>query len=227
MLAPGAAELLQQNGIEPIRAAHKLWSVLPNVISVYINMSASENSIAASVADLVSAMVESKPQAIGTTFEEWLEIRERLDLQAVDSVLERGTIRGTQKGMLMQQAKLSDDRARDISELRSELDATKADLLQARARNDARLEAGRDAIRGTEKGRLLQRAEQADEFEKAIATLGAEVVAKDAEIAHLRETHAAEMKEVRSESKQLNAELRASLTKKEARIERLQDKLLG
>ena len=40
-------------------------------------------------------------------------------------------------------------------------------------------------------------------------------------------SHAEEMKEVRKEAKEQTADLRASLAKKEERIERLQDKLLG
>ena len=53
---PGACDLLRQNGVEPIDAAFKLSTAVPNMISVPFNSSASNAIIRATLMDIVAAM---------------------------------------------------------------------------------------------------------------------------------------------------------------------------
>ena len=48
-LNPSAIQVLRQNGLDPLHAAHVLSSALPNIISVHLNTSASRVSIKAAM----------------------------------------------------------------------------------------------------------------------------------------------------------------------------------
>jgi hypothetical protein len=72
---PGACDLLRQNGVEPLDAAFKLSTAVPNMISLPFDSSASSNAIHASLLDIVTAMNTAKPMAQATGREEWAKRR--------------------------------------------------------------------------------------------------------------------------------------------------------
>ena len=98
---PSALALLEEHGVDPKLLAYSLHAVIPNLISVNFNASASANAIHAALADLVKVMQTAKPAVApaATGFEEWLAARENaksVELRAV--VAGSATIRGTQRG---------------------------------------------------------------------------------------------------------------------------------
>ena len=80
---PGACDLLRSKGVEPEDVAFKLSSVLPLIISVPFNSSASANAIQAALADIVETMISAAPVTIAETREEWLQTRVWSSLQVV------------------------------------------------------------------------------------------------------------------------------------------------
>jgi hypothetical protein len=74
-LNPGASKVLRDFGVEPIDAAHLLSQVIPNIISIELNTSASEKILAASMQDLAQHLRKAQPCKIQLTKEEWLEHR--------------------------------------------------------------------------------------------------------------------------------------------------------
>ena len=67
-----ALEVLRMNNIDPLHLAHKLHSVVPNIVSIPFDTSASLNTIKAAMADLVMAVHDAKPLLLTESFEEWL-----------------------------------------------------------------------------------------------------------------------------------------------------------
>jgi len=124
---PSAAGVLEANNAPVLRVAQVLWTCLPNIISVPLNSSGSENAIRAAVADLVKAM--QRANAIPAPSDDgaaWLEERERRDEAALIEVIERGTvrgstIRGTQRRRMLQKIERADELAREVSELKAAL----------------------------------------------------------------------------------------------------------
>ena len=72
---PGACDLLRSEGVDPVDAAFKLSVVLPSIISVPFNSSASANAIHAAVADIADAISGAAPATITKQKEEWLKQR--------------------------------------------------------------------------------------------------------------------------------------------------------
>ena len=172
-LSPGAAQTLLQNGVDPIHAAHKLSSVLPNIISVPLNTFSSDNAIKASLIDLSSAIMRAEALPVERGFETWLAQREQADLAGVDAAVESGTIRGTQKG------------------------------------------------------RVLVQAERASSLEKELVELRAASEAKDAAFAKERSSLREEIAAVRAEMAEERRRHNLLVAKKDARLEKLEDKLFG
>ena len=61
---PGASDLLRSEGVDPVDAAFKLSVVLPLIISIPFNSSASANAIQAAVADIADAINGAAPVMI-------------------------------------------------------------------------------------------------------------------------------------------------------------------
>ena len=73
---PGAPKLLTETGIDLKAAAWKLSSTIPNVISIGFNSSGSQNSIMASLMDLIDGLRSAYPVPLDKTFDDWLTARE-------------------------------------------------------------------------------------------------------------------------------------------------------
>ena len=72
---PGASKLLADHGVDVVDCAHKLSSVVPNIISVDFNPSGSRNNIMACLLDVVDSMQRAVPAEVTTTREEFLAKR--------------------------------------------------------------------------------------------------------------------------------------------------------
>jgi hypothetical protein len=72
---PGATALLSSEGVDPVDAAFKLSVVLPSIISVPFNSSASANAIQAAVADIADAISGAAPVTISKNKDEWVKQR--------------------------------------------------------------------------------------------------------------------------------------------------------
>jgi hypothetical protein len=75
VINPGACDLLRRNGVEPLDAAFKLSTAVPNMISLPFNSSATTNAINASLLDVIAAMNHAKPMAQQTDRQEWMKNR--------------------------------------------------------------------------------------------------------------------------------------------------------
>merc|ERR1711865_164454 len=100
---------LAQHGVDPLRLAHELWSVLPNVISIPLNAAGSDNAINASIADLVKTATRARPLELCEDFETWYLNREEKEKAALDEFEEIGTMRGTQRGRMLEKVKRVDE----------------------------------------------------------------------------------------------------------------------
>jgi len=119
---PSAVGVLEANDASLLRVAHVLWECLPNIISVPLNSSGSENAIRAAVANLVKAMQRATAIPVPSDDNEvWLEDREARDRTALAGVIASSTIRGTQRGRMLQKVERADEMAKDIAELKAEL----------------------------------------------------------------------------------------------------------
>jgi hypothetical protein len=87
---PGACDLLRQNGVEPLDAAFKLSTAVPNIISLPFNSSGSTNAIRASLLDIVAAMNAVKPIAQATDRQEWMKRRSAAAAKVAEVVHEHG-----------------------------------------------------------------------------------------------------------------------------------------
>ena len=76
---PSAFGVLEANDAPVLRVAHVLWACIPNIISVPLNSSGSENAIRAAVADLVKAMHRARAIPAPSDAEAWLGDREARD----------------------------------------------------------------------------------------------------------------------------------------------------
>ena len=72
---PGASAVLREHGLEPIEAAWKLSSVLPNIISVDFNPAGSRNNIRASLLDICDAMNAARPVPVQSKLESFVASR--------------------------------------------------------------------------------------------------------------------------------------------------------
>ena len=113
---PDAIGVLKKHDIDPIRLAHKLWSVIPNIISVSLDTSASDNAINATMHDLVKAMNKaSKPLPTSSeSFAVWLKNRATRETDALERALASNTIRGTQRGRMLQKIERAEELAEEL-----------------------------------------------------------------------------------------------------------------
>jgi hypothetical protein len=72
---PGACDMLRENNVQPIDAAFKLSTAVPNMISLPFNPSASGGVIQATLVDIVAAMNTAKPMPQPTGREDWIKRR--------------------------------------------------------------------------------------------------------------------------------------------------------
>ena len=127
-----ALDVLEANGVSAEQVAHVLSSTIPNIISIHLNTSASRTAIKAAMLDLANAMMAAKPRAVVTPLAEFLERRSAKDAEeearTKRASLGMGTIRGTQKGVLLQKAGRAESLEREMRELKA---AHKADIEKA------------------------------------------------------------------------------------------------
>ena len=114
-----AVAVLEANDAPVLRVAHVLWACIPNIISVPLNSSGSENAIRAAVADLVKAMQRAKAIPVPSDEEAWLKDREARDGAAMVKVVEQSTLRGTQRGRMLQKVERTEELAAEVSELKA------------------------------------------------------------------------------------------------------------
>ena len=127
-LDPSAVQLLKQHGLEPLHAAHVLSSVIPNIISVHLNTSASRVSIKATMVDLVKAMLAASSFPVVGSLEDWLETRGELDEKVKRASLGHGSISGTVKGQMIAKAGRADELAKENAELKRAMAEKEADM---------------------------------------------------------------------------------------------------
>ena len=118
-LDPDAIKVLAANGVDPLHLAHKLSCVLPNIISISLNTSASENAMSATMADLVTATNNATPLPITESFETWLASRAARDKAVLEQALDSSTIRGTQCGRMLQKMERAEELADELHESRA------------------------------------------------------------------------------------------------------------
>jgi len=123
MANPSAVGVLEAHDAPVLRVAQVLWACLPNIISVPLNSSGSENAIHAAVADLVNAMQRARPFHLPDDEVAWLEDREKRDEASLMEVIERGTVRGTLRGRMLQKVERMDELAGEVAELKGKLEA--------------------------------------------------------------------------------------------------------
>jgi hypothetical protein len=83
---PGACDLLKENGVDPLDAAFKLSTAVPNMISLPFNASESSNRIHASLVDIIAAMNSAKPMPQPQDREDWMK-RRSADKAKVDTIV--------------------------------------------------------------------------------------------------------------------------------------------
>ena len=138
-LDPSAVQLFKQHGLEPLHAAHVLSSVIPNIISVHLNTSASRVSIKATMVDLVKAMLAASSFPVVGSLEDWLETRGELDEKVKRASLGHGTISGTVKGQMIAKAGRADELAKENAELKAELKLRESKNEKERSEHKAEL----------------------------------------------------------------------------------------
>ena len=74
---PNAMQLLIDRGCSSISVAHRLSSVLPNIISTELSVMSSRNVLNAQLADVMETMHVATPCDIALTQQDWFEQRER------------------------------------------------------------------------------------------------------------------------------------------------------
>ena len=136
-LEPSVLKMLKANGVEPVHLAHKLWSVVPNIISLSLNTSASENAMKATMVDLITAVMSAKTLPIGENFEAWLKSRQETEKIVLEQVLQQnGTIRGTQRGRMLQKVERADEMIEELRQSREDVRR----LLTKIEKQDAKIE---------------------------------------------------------------------------------------
>ena len=166
-----ALDVLEANGVSAEQVAHVLSSTIPNIISIHLNTSASRTAIKAAMLDLANAMMAAKPRAVVTPLAEFLERRSAKDAEeearTKRASLGMGTIRGTQKGVLLQKAGRVESLEKEVAELKAGI----ARLEAARASEVAKLEAARADEVADLKARLGKRDQKVEKLEAKIERL--------------------------------------------------------
>lgn len=109
-LPESAAALLEDSGVNLVKASFDLSSILPNIITVTFRSSGSKNAQDAAVLDLLGAIMRAEVPAHASSFEDWLELRKKASMNVVRRgsiaayVLQHGRGRapiGMKKGQIM------------------------------------------------------------------------------------------------------------------------------
>jgi len=192
-----ALDVLGANGVSAEQVAHVLSSTIPNIISIHLNTSASRTAIKAAMLDLANAMMAAKPRAVVTPLAEFLERRSAKDAEEEAKTkrasLGMGTIRGTQKGVLLQKAGRAESLEREMRELKA---AHKADI--------EKLESAR--------------ADEVMKFEKALLEKSAEHKDTTAKLEAERHEHVASLASVREKLETKIEKLETKIEKLEEKL---------
>ena len=179
---PSAIGVLEANNAPVLRVAHVLWACIPNIISVPLNSSGSENAILAAVADLVKAMQRAKAIPVPSDEEAWLEDREARDGAALVKVVQSSTLRGTQRGRMLQKVERAEELAAEVGELKAALAekemAMKAEFKAERAEFKAERESERaeSKLRESKLGAMNEKLEaKVEKFEAKVEKLETKV----------------------------------------------------
>ena len=183
---PDALGVLKKHGVDPIRLAHKLHSVVPNVVSISLNTSASDNSVKAAMAGLVKAVQGARALPVDeSSFEAWLANRKTTEQAVLEQALDSQTIRGTQRGRMLMKIERADEMEEELREARAALAAKDAAQAAKDERNDAALQeerAERKVERAEHKAELgiaLSKSEtRIEKLESKIEKLEAKLEAK-------------------------------------------------
>ena len=161
---PSVIGLLEAHDAPVLRVAHVLWACLPSTICVPLNSSGSENAIRAAVADLVKAMQRAKAIPVPADEEAWLKGREARDGAALAKVVASSTIRGTQRGRMLQKLERADEIEQGMAKLRAELEDEREKREVERAEHKAELKDEREK-------REVERSEHKAELAGAMSKL--------------------------------------------------------
>ena len=176
---PSAVGVLEANEAPVLRVAQVLWACLPNIISVPLNSAGSDNAIRAAVADLVKAMQRAVaiPAVPSDNESAWLDNREARDRAALAKVIASSTIRGSQRGRMVERA---DEMADKIADLKRS-----AFVYEAKLKNEReRCEAERERCEAVRKNREV---EHKVELAGAMSKLEAKNEKLEAKIVRLEE----------------------------------------
>ena len=188
-LNPSALVVLKKNNVDPLQLAHKLHSVIPNIISIPLNTSASDNAIKASMADLVKAVQGAEPLSIEESFESWLASRKTMEQLVLEQALDSGTIRGTQRGRMLMKVERADEMAAENAELKRTVESERANF-KTREADSNRLAAEREAQLKTElkeerARRECERDQHKTELARAVAKCDARIEKLETKIERL------------------------------------------
>ena len=78
--------------------------------------------MSATMADLVTATNNATPLPITESFETWLASRAARDKAVLEQALDSSTIRGTQRGRMLQKIERAEELADEVKRLNSKLD---------------------------------------------------------------------------------------------------------
>ena len=145
---PSAIQVLEANDAPPmLRVAQVLWTCLPNVISVPLNSSGSENAIRAAVADLIEAVQLAKAIPVPLDGGAWLEGRKARDRTALAAMIASSTLRGTQRGRMLRRIdERVDALKREVAEVKAERKEEVAELQAARKQDVEELKARKQEV---------------------------------------------------------------------------------
>ena len=204
---PSAVGVLEANNAPVLRVAQVLWACLPSIICVPLNSSGSENAMRAAVADLVKAMQRAQAIPVPSDEDAWLEDREARDGLALSQMIEKSsTLRGTQRGRMLQRVERAAELERDVAELKAALKerggVAKGQVLAKAARADALAEEVAELKRAMAEKEAERKAEVAalvDKSEARIDKLEIELVAAAAKYDEAQAEHKAELAIARGE----------------------------
>ena len=176
---PDALGVLKKQGVDPIRLAHKLHSVVPNVVSISLNTSASDNSVKAAMAGLVKAVQGARALPVDeSSFEAWLANRKTTEQAVLEQALDSQTIRGTQRGRMLMKIERADEMEEELREARAALNAKDAALAAkdaAQAAKDERNDAALQEERAEHKSALSKSETRIEKLESKIEKLEAKL----------------------------------------------------
>ena len=131
-----ALGVLRTNNVDPLRLAHKLSGVVPNIVSIPLSASGSESAVKASMAGLVRALLGAEPAPVVEGFEEWLARRKTTERVVLEQAMDSGTIRGTQRGRMVLKIERADKIAEELRKEREVSSEQAAKIKRLEAKNE-------------------------------------------------------------------------------------------